>query len=232
MTFFDRADAGRQLAEALAGFVERDGLLLAIPRGGVVIAAEVARLLNLSIDLIIPRKIGAPNNPEVAIGAVTQDATTLLDHRLIKLLGISRGELEDRVAYEVGEIRRRMTLYGAGQNLEGSEGRQLIVIDDGVATGYTMQAALRSARGFGPKELILAIPVAPSDTLEILKKEVDRAICLTVPENFYAVGQFYKCFEQTDDEEVVEIMQKFSGREYSRRIKNISSQNTNCRTGR
>ncbi|MDD4237746.1 MAG: phosphoribosyltransferase family protein [Desulfotomaculaceae bacterium] len=211
MIFRDRAEAGRKLAEELAGFIERDALVLAVPRGGVVIAAEIVRLLNLSIDLIIPRKIGAPHNPEVAIGAVTQDGTTLLDQRLIELLGISRGELEDRVSGAVDEIRRRMALYGAGRNIGKSEGRQLIVVDDGVATGYTMQASLRSARGYGPKELVVAIPVAPRDTLGLLEKEVERAVCLTVPEDFYAVGQFYESFEQTEDEEVIEIMRELSG---------------------
>ncbi|HBC92770.1 MAG TPA: phosphoribosyltransferase, partial [Pelotomaculum sp.] len=162
------------------------------------------------IDLIIPRKIGAPHNPEVAIGAVTQDGATIFDQRLMELLGISRGELEDRAAYELNEIRRRMALYGAGRNIGKSGGRQLIVVDDGVATGYTMQAALRSARSYGPKELVLAIPVAPRDTLELLGKEVDRAVCLMVPDDFYAVGQFYESFEQTEDEEVMEIMRRFS----------------------
>lgn len=211
MIFRNRAEAGKMLAEELAGFIEKDALVLAIPRGGVVIAAEIVRLLNLSMDLIIPRKLGAPQNPEVAIGAVTQDGTTLLNQRLIELLKLSKMELQDLVAYEVGEIRRRMALYGAGQNIEKSGGRQLIVVDDGVATGYTMQAALRSARSYGPKELVVAIPVAPRDTLELLKKEVDRAVCLTVPEDFYAVGQFYESFEQTEDGEVIEIMRGFSG---------------------
>ena len=210
MIFRNRAEAGRQLADKLAGFTERDALILAIPRGGVVIAAEIARMLNLHIDLIIPRKIGAPHNPEVAIGAVTQDGATIFDQRLMELLGISRGELEDRAAYELNEIRRRMALYGAGRNIGKSGGRQLIVVDDGVATGYTMQAALRSARSYGPKELVLAIPVAPRDTLELLGKEVDRAVCLMVPDDFYAVGQFYESFEQTEDEEVMEIMRRFS----------------------
>lgn len=210
MIFHDRAEAGRMLAEELAGFVKEDALVLAIPRGGVVIAAELARLLKLTIDLIIPRKIGAPHNPEVAIGAVTQDGTTILDHRMIEMLGINQEELEDRITKQVNEIRRRLILYGAGQNIEKSSGRQLIVVDDGVATGYTMQAALRSARGYGPKELVVAIPVAPRDTLRLLEKEVDRAVCLTVPEDFYAVGQFYEDFEQTKDAEVIEIMRRFS----------------------
>lgn len=210
MIFRDRAEAGSMLAEEIAGFIEKDALLLAVPRGGVVIAAEIARLLNLSIDLIIPRKIGAPQNAEVAIGAVTQDGTTLFNQRLIEIMGISRLELEELVSHEVDEIRRRMSLYGAGQNIGRSKGRQLIVVDDGVATGFTMQAALRSARSYQPKELVVAIPVAPRDTLELLKKEVDRTVCLTVPEDFYAVGQFYENFEQTADEKVIEIMRGFS----------------------
>lgn len=209
--FRNRTEAGKQLAQELAAFAEKDALLLAIPRGGVVVAAEIARLLNFFIDLIIPRKIGAPYNPEVAVGAVTQDGTTLFNQRLIELLGISRRELEERVSDEVDEIQRRMVLYGAGRNLGKSSGRQLIVVDDGVATGYTMQAALRSARSYGPKELIVAIPVAPRDILELLEKEVDRAICMLVPENFYAVGQYYESFEQTNDEEVIQIMREFSG---------------------
>lgn len=210
MIFRDRFEAGSLLANKLMNFVEEDALVLAVPRGGVIIAAEIATLLNLSIDLIIPRKIGAPQNPEVAIGAVTQDGTTLFNQRLIDLMGLSRTELEELVSRQVDEIRRRMSLYGAGQNIESSKGRQLIVVDDGVATGHTMQAALRSARRYDPKELIMAIPVAPRDTLELLKKEVDRAVCLTIPEDFYAVGQFYENFEQIEDEKVIKIMQDFS----------------------
>jgi putative phosphoribosyl transferase len=210
MIFRDRAEAGRLIAEELAGFIEKDALVLAVPRGGVIVAAEISRLLNLSIDLIIPRKIGAPHNPEVAIGAVTQDGAAILNQRLIELLRINRNELEDMISNVVAEIRRRLALYGAGQNIGKSGGRQVIVVDDGIATGYTMQAALRSVRGYKPKELIVAIPVAPRDTLELLKKEADRAVCLTVPEDFYAVGQFYENFDQTEDEEVINVMRRLT----------------------
>ena len=206
MIFKDRVDAGRKLADALAGLAGKDGVVLAIPRGGVVVGAEIAKKLGLELDLIIPRKIGAPHNPEVAIGAVTQDGTTILDRRLIEMIGVGQGELEEKINYEIKEIRRRMSLYKGAEEKQSYEGRQLIVVDDGVATGYTMVAALRSARNLRPRELVLAIPVAPPETLEMLKKEVDRAVCLHTPEVFYAVGQFYRSFDQTEDGEVIGIL--------------------------
>ncbi len=208
MIFKNRADAGRKLAEKLAGCVDADGVILAIPRGGAIVGAEIAGEFGLVLDLIIPRKIGSPQNPEVAIGAVTQDGSTILDQRLIELLRVSELELKDIIAGEIKEIDRRMALYGAGKDRENYVGRQLVVVDDGVATGYTMLAALRSVRNLSPKELILAIPVAPPDTLELLKKEADRTICLFTPDHFYAVGQFYENFEQTADEEVVNVLMK------------------------
>lgn len=211
MIFHNRAEAGIMLAEKLAAFINKDALLLAIPRGGVVVAAEIARAFNLNLDLIIPRKIGAPHNREMAIGAVTQDGTTLLNEEMLGYLGISRADLEDIIAFEIREINRRMQFYGAEQNINKITGRQLIVVDDGVATGYTMQAALISARKYGPKELVFAIPVAPLATFKQLEQEVDRAVCLHVPENFYAVSQFYEEFEQTEDETVIELMREFAG---------------------
>lgn len=210
MIFSDRADAGRRLAEKLKEYAGEDGVVLAIPRGGVVVGGEVARILGLKLDLIIPRKLGAPHNPEVAIGAVAQDGTTIFDRRLLELLGVSQAELEEIISCEINEIKRRLEIYrGSGDQPEYA-GRQLVVVDDGVATGYTMQAALRSARNFQPRELILAIPVAPRDTLERLEKEVDRAVCLVIPEDFYAVGQFYQRFDQTEDCEVVKILKDFN----------------------
>jgi len=206
MIFKDRVDAGRKLADALADLAGKDGVVLAIPRGGVVVGAEVAIKLGLELDLIIPRKIGAPHNPEVAIGAVTQNGTTILDRRLIEIIGVGKGDLEEKINYEIEEIRRRISLYKDVEEKQSYEGRQLIVVDDGVATGYTMVAALRSARNLRPRELVVAIPVAPPETLEILKKEVDWAVCLHTPEVFYAVGQFYRSFEQTEDGEVIDIL--------------------------
>lgn len=208
MIFRDRADAGRRLANRLADLAGKDGVVLAIPRGGVVVGAEIARKLGLEIDLIIPRKIGAPQNPELAIGAVTQDGTTIFDRRLIDLLGLSESELEEKISFEIHEIKRRMSLYRGSEETPNYEGRRLIVVDDGIATGYTVLAALRSARNFHPRELILAIPVAPPDTLAMLEKEVDRIVCLHTPDVFYAVGQFYQHFDQTEDEEVINILKE------------------------
>ena len=208
MLFKDRVDAGRQLAEKLRGYVESDGIVLAIPRGGVVVGAEVARRLGLEFDLIVPRKIGSPQNPEVAIGAVTQDGSTILNSRLIDMLGITEIELKELVSNEIREIKRRIALYRGGESAGDYSGRQVIVVDDGVATGYTMFASLRSARSMHPKELILAIPVAPPDTLEALKKEVDHTVCLISPHDFYAVGQFYEEFDQTSDEAVIKIIKE------------------------
>lgn len=211
--FKDRVDAGRRLAEELVSFAGGEGLVLAIPRGGVVVGFEVARRLNLMMDLIIPRKIGSPQNPEVAIGAVTQDGTAIIDQHLVSLLGVTRTELEEKKHDEMLEIRRRMELYGAGRTIRHYKGGQLILVDDGVATGHTMLAALRSARNYHPEELIVAIPVSPRDTLEVLKKEADRAVCLLVPECFYAVGQYYECFDQTEDIEVTKILEELQFKE-------------------
>lgn len=208
MLFKDRIDAGRRLAEKLRGCVESDGIVLAIPRGGVVVGAEVARRLGLAFDLIVPRKIGSPQNPEVAIGAVTQDGSVILNKRLIDLLGITQIELKELVSHEIREIKRRIALYRGGEATGDYTGRQVLVVDDGVATGYTMFASLRSARKMHPKELILAIPVAPPDTLEALKKEVDHTVCLISPDDFYAVGQFYEKFDQTSDEAVIKIIKE------------------------
>lgn len=206
--FRDRVEAGRKLAEKLKGTVESSGLVLAIPRGGVVVGAEIARRLGLDLDLIIPRKIGSPQNPEVAIGAVTQDGSTILNTRLIEKLGITDLELQEAITRETMEIIRRVALYGGGWEQKDCSGIQIVVVDDGVATGFTMLACLRSARNLHPRELILAVPVAPPDTLGLLQKEVDRVVCLLTPDNFYAVGQFYENFDQTSDEEVVKIMKE------------------------
>ena len=208
MIFKDRTDAGRLLAEKLVGRIGKNGVVLAIPRGGVVVGAELARKLGLKLDLIIPRKIGSPQNPEVALGAIAQDGAAILDRRLIELLGVTDAELKEIMAYELEEIKRRMSLYRGSANRGNYTGKQIVVVDDGIATGYTMLAALRSARNLRPRELILAIPVAPPETLEILKKEVDHSVCLLTPANFYAVGQFYERFDQTGDEEVVKILKE------------------------
>lgn len=210
MLYLNRSHAGKVLAEALAEEIFKDGLVLAIPRGGVVVGVEIARAKECPMDLIIPRKIGAPHNPEVAIGAVTQDGTTIFDRRLLELLGLREEDLSNIVTDEIKEIQRRMNKYRGSSDYPDYAGKRIILVDDGVATGYTVFAALKSIKKiFNPSQLILAIPVSPPDTLELLKAEVDNVICPVVPHDFMAVGQFYEDFGQTSDNEVIQIMSEF-----------------------
>jgi putative phosphoribosyl transferase len=207
MTLFaDRVDAGKRLAQALRAHVGKDALVLAIPRGGVVVGYEVAKALALSLDVIIPRKIGAPNNPELAIGAMTEDGTILLDNRLVDYLNVSQEYVKEESGAQRAEIHRRLKLYRGDIPYPSLEGREVILIDDGIATGSTMKAALASVRKRGAKSVIIAIPVGTPSTIKELEKEADRVVCLHTPEAFYAIGQFYEDFTQTRDEEVIRLL--------------------------
>ncbi|NPV29416.1 MAG: phosphoribosyltransferase [Firmicutes bacterium] len=203
MIFSDRKDAGRRLAEKLLKFRGENLLVLGIPRGGVIVAAEVAEALDAPLDVIIPRKIGAPFNQELAVGAVAPDGTVLYDETMMRYLGLDESLLKRQISRELEEIRRRLKLYRGEQEPLDLEGRTAILVDDGIATGFTVQAALRSLRRQKPARLVLAVPVAPWEAVVRLKPEVDELIFLLNPEVFYAVGQFYKDFRQTTDEEVI-----------------------------
>jgi putative phosphoribosyl transferase len=204
--FADRVDAGKRLAQALRGHVGKDAVVLAIPRGGVVVGYEVTKTLALYLDVIIPRKIGAPNNPELAIGAMTEDGTILLDDRLVDYLHVSQEYVKEESEAQKAEIRRRLKLYRGDIPYPILKGREVILIDDGIATGSTMKAALASVRKRGAKSVIIAIPVGPPSTIKELEKEADRVFCLYTPEVFYAIGQFYEDFTQTRDEEVIRLL--------------------------
>jgi putative phosphoribosyl transferase len=204
--FADRVDAGKRLAQALRGHVGKDAVVLAIPRGGVVVGYEVTKTLALYLDVIIPRKIGAPNNPELAIGAMTEDGTILLDDRLVDYLHVSQEYVKEESEAQKAEIRRRLKLYRGDIPYPSLKGREVILIDDGMATGSTMKAALASVRKRGAKSVIIAIPVGPPSTIKELEKEADRVFCLYTPEAFYAIGQFYEDFTQTRDEEVIRLL--------------------------
>ena len=207
--FLDRVEAGRHLAEALIDLRDCPDpiVVLAIPRGGVVVAREVARALHASFDICLTHKIGAPGNPELAIGAVAGDGTTILDEFLIHSLQVPRQYLEAELQYWKIELARRAEAYRSGRARVPVKDRVAIVIDDGVATGSTLIAALRSTRAAGAKSLIAAVPVGPRDTIErVLSREADRVVCLRAPYEFYAVGAFYRHFEQVCDEEVIEAM--------------------------
>jgi len=202
----DRREAGRYLAEALEEFKNKDVLVLAIPRGGVVVGDEVATALNAALDVVVPRKIGAPFNPELAIGAIAADGSKVLDQNLIQRLDVSEEYLKKEIERQTEEIKRRISEYRGDRPPLEIEEKTVILVDDGVATGATTLAAIKYLRNKKPAQIILAIPVGPPDTVEKLKKEVDRLICLSIPSLFYAVGQFYEQFEQTTDQEVVDII--------------------------
>jgi len=211
--FANRVEAGKRLASALADFVSKDGIVLAIPRGGVVVGFEVARALGLPLDVIVPRKIGAPDNPELAIGAMTEDGTIILDDKLVSYLGVSEDYIKSESENQKLEIDRRLKLYRGDVPRPNLKNRDVIIVDDGIATGSTMKAALASVRKSGAKTVVIAIPVGPPSTIRELEKQADRVVCLYTPESFYAIGEFYEDFAQTENDEVTELLKRSKQKE-------------------
>ncbi len=206
--FSNRIDAGKRLAAALSDFQIKNGIVLALPRGGVVVGFEIAKALKLPLDVIIPRKIGAPDNPELAIGAVAEDGTPILDKNLVAYLGVSPEYIREESAQQRQEIERRLKLYRQTAPPRNLKGKDVIIVDDGIATGSTMKAALASVKNRGAASVTVAIPVGPPSTIEELEKQADRVVCLFTPEFFQAIGQFYDDFNQTTDEEVIELLRQ------------------------
>ena len=204
--FKNRVDAGRQLASALQS-VSKSAIVLAIPRGGLVVGFEVAKALSVPLDIVITRKIGAPDNPELAIGAVAEDGTAILDDGLVRMLQVSKGYIGEEVEKQKMEIKRRLLRYRGDMPYPILEDREVIVVDDGVATGSTLKAAIMSIRKKRAKTIIVAVPVGPLNTVNELKRIVDNLVCLQTPEPFYAIGEFYDDFEQTEDEEVIKLLE-------------------------
>ena len=213
MFFIDRVDAGRRLARKLARFELHDPLVLAIPRGGAVVGGEVARELGAPLDLIIPRKIGAPHNEELAVGAVAPDGTLYLDRRLISGLAVPEAFIEQEARRQLAEIQRRMTRYRGNRPSPNLTGRAVILVDDGIATGATVIGALMAIGRQRPAHVLLAVPVAPHETLERLAGQADEIVCLATPEPFYAIGQFYQVFAQITDEEVIRLVSELAPQE-------------------
>lgn len=207
MVFADRRDAGARLAARLTKHRGHRALVLGIPRGGVPVAAEVARRLGAELDVVVARKVGAPGFGELAIGAVTANGGRFISEEMIRELGVSEAYLEHAIARETAEARRREERFRSGRSLSPVEGRVVILIDDGLATGATMRAAVRSIRLHHPSRLVVAVPVGSIEACAALRPEVDELVCLEEPEPFDAVGRFYDHFEPIEDAEVLRILQ-------------------------
>jgi len=211
MPFVDRSEAGRKLAKSLAHYRDQQPAILALPRGGVPVAAEVAAMLGAPLDLVLVRKIGVPFQPELAMGAVVDGSVPIIvrNDDVIALAGIDDAEFQAVCDSELAEIERRRQLYLGGRERSDVGGKTAIVIDDGVATGATTRAALRAVRMRNPKKLILAVPVAPTDSLAALRGDADEVICLEDHEPFEAIGAYYADFSQVADKTVIKLLKRF-----------------------
>ena len=208
MVFADRTEAGRKLAERLLKFKREHPVVLGVPRGGVPVALEVARALEAPLDVIIARKLGAPGQSELGIGAVVDGdhPETVLNPEVIGAVHVPRDYLQREIQNQLKEIHRRNEVYRGGRARIELKDRTVIVVDDGIATGGSIRAALRGVRRDQPKKVILAVPVAPSDTIESLRSEVDEIVCLATPEFFFGIGEFYLDFHQLTDAEVIRML--------------------------
>lgn len=208
--FRNRKEAGARLAAALQRFEDEEPVVLALPRGGVPVAFEVAMALGAPLDLILVRKIGAPFQRELAVGAVVdgEKMELVVNEEIAREVGVPPGYLEKEASQQVQEIERRRQLYLGGRHLVEPRGRTVLVVDDGIATGATMRAALRAVRRRRPARLVLAVPVAPPETIASLRSEVDEVVCLETPSPFFAIGNFYDDFRQVGDEEVRELLER------------------------
>lgn len=206
LPFADREEAGRLLAAELSKLkLTPEAVILALTRGGVPVGFAVAEELHLPLDIIVARKIGVPWQPELAMGAIA-GAARILDHRTIQELGVSDEEVDRIVAREMAEMKRREELYRGGQPAPDLHGKSAILIDDGLATGNTMLAAVSHARSLKPAKVIIGVPVGSTDACSRLRKEVDDLICLATPELFFAVGEWYRNFQQVSDTEVQNLL--------------------------
>lgn len=214
MVFINRSDAGGKLAQALVRYRNEHAVVLALPRGGVPVAAEVAAALHAPLDLILVRKIGVPGQPELAMGAVVDGGSPIVvrNDDVIALAGVEEVEFRAVRDREMAEIERRRRLYLGNRAAVDVTGRVAIVIDDGVATGATTRAALRATRLRKPSKLVLAVPVAPTDTLVALREEADDVVCLEDHEAFGAIGFYYADFRQLSDQDVKETVARFPAR--------------------
>lgn len=208
MMFQDRRDAGRQLAERLTRYQDQNPLVLAIPRGGVPVGYEIAHALRAGLDVLVVRKLGAPGNPELGIGAVGPDGICVLDRGIIDYLDVSDAELERILAAEQAELERRIRRFRGERPWPVVQGHTVILVDDGLATGVTARAAIQILRQQHPQQIVLAVPVAAPETVAALRSEVDDLVCLYTPLNLQAIGLWYADFQQMSDEEVLAWLER------------------------
>lgn len=209
--FADRRDAGRQLADRLVEYRGADTVVLALPRGGVPVAAEVASALGAQLDVIVARKLGAPGRPELGVGAIAEGGEPIFDTRTLAMLGLDPADLEATVDAERAELARRISQYRGDRPLPDVTGRTVILVDDGLATGVTARAALSALRDLKPGRLVLAVPVAAPQTAARMADEADDVVAVSTPEHFAAVGQWYRDFRQTSDDDVLAVLSAFGG---------------------
>jgi putative phosphoribosyl transferase len=205
--FRDRRDAGERLAARLAPYANEAPVVVGLPRGGVVVAAAVAEALRAPLDVIVVRKLGVPSQPELGMGAVGEDGVIVRNEPVIQAVRVTAEQFDAVVARERAEVEQRASRFRGGRAPVTLAGRTVIVVDDGIATGGTARAALEVARAHGARRVVLAVPVAPPDTLHELASAADEVVCLEAPRWFQAVGQHYVDFTQTSDADVVELLQ-------------------------
>lgn len=209
MIFYDRHEAGRLLAEKLKAYKGSTGtIVLGLARGGVVVAFEVAKALSLPLNVVVPRKVGAPNNPELALGSIMEDGEGVFNTSIINILGVSQTFLTQEIEREKMRAHQRLALYRKDVPLPAIKDHTVILVDDGIATGSTMLASIKAMRKAEAGKVIVAVPVSASDSMLLMEDAADEVVCLSVPEDFGAVGMFYDIFGQTDDEEVIELLKE------------------------
>jgi predicted phosphoribosyltransferase len=206
--FASRTDAGQQLAQMLTRYRSQNPIVLALPRGGVVVGYEIARTLCAPLDVLIVRKLGVPIQPELAFGAIAEGGEKVIDPRTVSYVGLRPEEIEQVVATETEEIARRLLRYRQGRPLPDLTGRTVILVDDGLATGLTAQAAVRALRARKPAQIVLAVPVASRESAQMLLKEVDNFVSLENPASFWAVGYWYEDFSPVSDNEVLTLLER------------------------
>ena len=212
--FRDRRDAGRRLAEELKQEITpNDVYVLGLPRGGLPVADEVAIALDASLDVLVVRKIGAPFNPELAVGAVASGGITVYSESILSLLGLTETDMQSTLEKEHAELERRERVYRGDRPFPSLEGKTVILVDDGIATGATMQAAVDAVRAMQPGRLVVAVPTAAEDSVVRLGRSADQVVALSTPEPYVAVGAWYEHFSQLDDSEVLEILEAAADRQ-------------------